>query len=357
MPQSVTILVTGVGAPGTRGTFYSLKNNEDKTRIKIIGTDIKEDVIGKYWADSFYNVPAPESEDYISRVNEICSKESVDVIVPQTTRETAVFSRKTAEVSSPVTVSESSAIERANNKFELLKVCKKLGVPIPRYYLSQSLDELIDHVEALGYPGKPVVVKPLVSFGSRGFRVLREDTSWNTKRFLSEKPNASEITLDDLARILSKHDNEHQGFPQLLVTEFLPGKEYTIDAFRGRDASVAIPRLRKEIVNGISFRTSLEFRKDLMEYSLRAATELDLRYAFGFQFKLDHKDVPKVLECNPRVQGTMVASYFSGANVIWMSVREALGLPVHPPNTPFHPSEFYRFWGGFSVSDSGLAEI
>ena len=126
---------------------------------------------------------------------------------------------------------------------------RRLGIPCPKYRLVSSLDSLIDHAEEFGYPQKAVVVKPPVSYGSRGFRVLRENTSWSVRRFLSEKPNATEISLDDLSKILSR--DRAVDFPELLVTEFLPGNEYTVDAFIGEKAAIAIPRLRKEIVNGI----------------------------------------------------------------------------------------------------------
>ena len=43
---------------------------------------------------------------------------------------------------------------------------------------------------------------------------------------------------------------------------------------------------------------------------------MDLRYAFGFQFIGD-----KLLECNPRVQGTMIASTYAGCNIIYSAVK------------------------------------
>jgi carbamoyl-phosphate synthase large subunit len=347
IPRSLNILVTGVGAPGTRGTFYALRNNQDGAKVNLIGADLKEDVVGKYWVSSFYSVPPPESEDYIPQMNEICDKESVDVVIPQTTRETAILSSRAKDLHSKVVVSSSSSIERANNKYQLMQVCKKIEIPCPSFYLVKSLDDLIDRAEDLGYPTKAVVVKPPIGFGSRGFRVLRESTSWSTRRFLSEKPDSSEISLDDLSKILSK--DKHVDFPELLITEYLPGKEYSVDAFRGAKVKVAIPRLRKQIINGVSFRTSLEYREDLIAYSLRAAEELELKYAFGFQFKLDYQDVPMMLECNPRVQGTMVASFFSGANVIWMAVREALGIPLRESPRVLEQSDFYRYWGGIAI--------
>jgi carbamoyl-phosphate synthase large subunit len=353
LPKNITILLTGVGAPGTRGTLYALRRNSDGINIRIVGVDMKEDAVGKYWSDKFYTVPAPESNDYFERINSICSKESVDLILPQTTRETTVFSRSKPSVK--VAVSSISAIETANNKFELMKLCEQIGVPTPKFRLVRALADLIDRAEELGYPDKGVVVKPPVSWGSRGLRILRENTSWSIRRFLSEKPSSAEITLDDLSKILTR--DAHVDFPELLVTEFLPGKEYTIDAFSGEHVSVAIPRLRKEVVNGISFRTSLEYREDVTNYSLKIAKALGLRYAFGFQFKLDYSDVPKILECNPRVQGTMVASVFSGVNVIWLAVREALGDQVEKVPDKLQTSEFYRYWGGLAVSDGRSSDI
>jgi carbamoyl-phosphate synthase large subunit len=342
-----------VGAPGTRGTLYALKNNPNGVDVRIIGIDMKENAVGKYWSDKFYTVPAPEDEAYLEQINSICSKESVDLILPQTTRETAAFSRIKLEVK--VAVSSSFAVEKANNKFELMKLCDQIGVPCPKFYLVRALADLIDRAEELGYPDKAVVVKPPVSWGSRGLRILRENTSWSIRRFLSEKPSSAEVTLDDLSKILTK--DAHVDFPELLVTEFLPGKEYTVDAFAGERVSVAIPRLRKEVINGISFRTSLEYREDVTNYSLKIAKALGLRYAFGFQFKLDYSDAPKILECNPRVQGTMVASVFSGVNVIWLAVREAIGDLVEKIPEKLQPSEFYRYWGGIAISDGRSSDI
>jgi carbamoyl-phosphate synthase large subunit len=90
---------------------------------------------------------------------------------------------------------------------------------------------------------------------------------------------------------------------------------------------------------------------------LKLAKALGLRYAFGFQFKLDQDGTPKILECNPRVQGTMVASVFSGVNVVWMSVREALGYPVRSIPKKLKSSEFYRYWGGLGTTGRRFEEI
>jgi carbamoyl-phosphate synthase large subunit len=345
--RTVTVLVTGVGAPGTKGTFYCLRNNDDGVSVRLVGTDIEANPVGKTWVQSFHRLPPPEAESYIGVLNEVCSREGVDVVLPQTTRETIVLSSEKSKVKTRVAVSGASAVRKANNKFLLLRVFEKLGFPRPDFELADTPARLGRAARRLGYPEKPVVIKPPVSFGSRGFRVLRDRSVWNARRFLSEKPSGAEATLEGVVDALR---GAGKGFPSLLVTEYLPGDEYSVDAFRGEFVSVAVPRIRNRVVNGISFETTVEPRRDMIEYTLKASSYLRLRYAFGFQYKLDSGGTPRVLECNPRVQGTMVASYFGGVNVIWMAIREALGVP--PETTPKISSKsvFRRYWGGVGYS-------
>jgi carbamoyl-phosphate synthase large subunit len=248
-------------------------------------------------------------------------------------------------------VSDASAIASGNDKDEVIKAFQRLGLPAPLCQRTATEEELIAAVRKLGYPGTPVVVKPPVSNGMRGIRILREE-AWDVRRFLTEKPQGLEITLEDLIAILRRGE-----WPELLVMEYLPGCEYSVDAFIGSQFSVAVPRVRESIRSGITFHSRTELRDDLVEYTLAAGRELGLRYAFGFQFKLADDGTPKVLECNPRIQGTMVASVFSGANVIWFGVRELLQDPVSRLPEPLRASEFLRYWGGVGVEAGDSFEI
>lgn len=352
--SALTILVTGAGAPGIRGTLYSLRKNGDRRPVRIIGVDADPGVVGCFLVDRFFRVPAPEHDAYLEELVRICRSESVDVVVPQTTREIAVLSRNLAALQAAricTMVSGQAAIETANNKRSVLQTFEKLGLPYPAYQLAGCEAELLRAAEQFGYPQNPVVVKPPVSNGMRGVRVLRQQ-AWDVGRFLSEKPMGLEISLEDLLAILRRGP----GWPELLVTEYLPGPEYTVDAFRGEKVEIALPRLREQIRSGITFRSRTEFHADMAEFTLRAARAIGLRYAFGFQFKLDAAGVPKVLESNPRVQGTMVASVFSGTNVIWMGVKEVLGETIQEAPQPV-ASQFFRFWGGVGVVGECIDEI
>lgn len=352
--STLNILVTGAGAPGIRGTLYALRRNPDSRPVRIIGVDLQRDPVGRWMVDAFEPITSPESADYIDQLAAICRRHGVDLVVPQTTREIEVLSRhrdELREAGIPVMVSSRGVIDKANNKWRLCSEFERLGLPVPATVLARDQEELLEACEGLGYPKSPVVVKPPVSNGMRGVRILRE-SAWDVARFLTEKPSGLDLSLDQLIAVLQRGE-----WPELLVSEFLPGCEFTVDAFRGSRFEIAIPRRRAVIRSGITFRAETVIREDLMDWSIRAARALNLEYAFGFQFKEDANGVPRLLECNPRVQGTMVASCFAGANIIWFGVRELLGDPVIGLTGPLEEISFVRYWGGLGIQRDLCVDI
>ncbi|MEM2175059.1 MAG: ATP-grasp domain-containing protein [Candidatus Micrarchaeia archaeon] len=346
MVDLISVVVTGAGAPGIVGTIYSLRHNPDNRRFKIISTDIRDNVVGKYLSDSFYRVPPAESPDYVEVMKSIVIKEKALVILPQTTREVEALSKNLNEfdrIGVKVVVSGYDTIKIANDKFLLLEKAKELGIPYPLYYLVSSEKELLEALNSLNYPSNKVVVKPRISNGMRGLRILTED-SWDVERFLSEKPEGIEINLNNLLSIL-----RNGIFPELLVMEYLNGEEYTVDVFRNNSGIIAIPRLRSAIRSGITFEALVDLREDLIVYSEKLADALGLRYCFGFQFKFSKEGIPKLLECNPRIQGSMVVSKFANFNMIYYSVMEALGCKIDLKEVHIYNGiRFVRYWGGIA---------
>ena len=347
MDNRIAVLITGAGAPGISGTIYSLQNNPDAIKFRIVTIDIKNNPIGKFLSNIFYKVPPPESNDYLLTLGRIIEKEKVRVVVPQTTREIISLSQKKPELEKmgvSIVVSDYDCIKRANDKYLIMKECEKVGVPYPKYFLIDNERDFVKALDALGYPENKVVVKPRVSNGLRGLRIITEDIL-SLDRFLNDKPSGLEMDLHSILKIFSTGK-----FPEMLVQEYLPGKEYTVDAFRNSKEIIVIPRVRKSIRSGISFDTIVDFRKDIIEYSKKLAFSLNLKYCFGFQFKLDSRGIPKILECNPRVQGTMVTSTFAGFNMIYHSVKQALGEEIDLDNLKIQDGvEFKRYWGGIGI--------
>lgn len=350
--DSVNVLVTGAGAPGTKGTVYSLQRNFDRRKIRIIGTDVVEDVVGRYLCEKFHQVPTPLDDSFIPSLLSICKKEKVDVVLPQVTAELfklAAFRDEFEKNGTRVAVSSTETIELTNNKHELIKTIKssRLSNLAPKFFTANKSDSLRKCAEKLGFPEKPFVVKPPVSSGMRGLRVVDDSLDFK-KEFYTKKPDSVHVRFEELERVLG------DSFPELLVMEYLPGKEYTVDILAA-DKPVIIPRTRDLIRTGITFNATVEENSEIIECSRKLVKLLDLEYACGFQMKSDENGAPKLLECNPRIQGTMVLSTLAGANIVYGAVKLALGEDVPSFKIRWN-TRLLRYWGGVAISDGKITD-
>tara|TARA_B100000579_G_C22770942_1_gene823921 strand:+ start:215 stop:1270 length:1056 start_codon:yes stop_codon:yes gene_type:complete len=350
--DSLNILITGAGAPGIKGSIYSLKNNYDKRKVMIYGTDVKDNVVGKYLCDHFYTIShSSKSQNYINDLIDISNKNNIDIIIPQNTLELELLSRNQKvfqSINTKVIISNNQSIINSNNKLLLMKKCEELNIPVGKYYIVNNKNSLINKAKLLKWPENKLVVKPPLSNGSRGVRIVDEKTDLKNL-FYNEKPSSMYTNLDMLVKVLGEE------FPDLIITEYLPGFEYTVDVFKGESMYI-IPRKRYSIKSGISFDSVLEKSSKIISFSKKLSNNLQLEYCFGFQFKMDENNIPKIIECNPRVQGTMVMSTMAGANIIYSSVKHAIGEKV--PNLNINwDTRFTRYWGGVSINKKEIKII
>jgi carbamoyl-phosphate synthase large subunit len=345
------VLVTGSGAPGIKGTLFSLQNNFDHRKIRTVGTDIRKDAVGRYLCDRFYSIPRPNDENYLSSLLSVCKKENVAVLLPQNTAELFMLARHKQEFEdcgTVVAVSDPGAIDMANDKGKLLAAAEEIGLPIPKFFRADRMDALLAYAKRLGWPEKRVVVKPPVSNGMRGLRII--DESLDLKRsFYEEKPTSVLLKMNDLQNILG------ESFPALLVTQFLPGEELTVDVLCANGLTV-VPRTRDRITSGITFDGTVKEDRSVIDFSERLSRKVGLKYAFGYQFKLNEEGVPCLLESNPRIQGTMVLATFAGANIIYGAVKHAIGEQV-PEFEIKWGTRILRYWGGLGVREEVLGAL
>jgi carbamoyl-phosphate synthase large subunit len=349
--DNITVLVTGCGAPGIKGTLYSLEKNFDGRKIRTVGTDIREDAVGSYLCNRFFKISKPSSENYLSQLLNICKKEQVNVLLPQNTSELLILAEHKNEFErsgTVIAVSDKNAIDVANDKSNLLSAAQEVGVPVPRFYLADNKDELLDYAQLLGWPQMRVVVKPPVSNGMRGLRIIDESID-RKKMFYQEKPSHVYMKMKDLLEILG------ESFPALQVTEYLPGEEYTVDLLSAGKLTI-VPRSRDRIASGITFDGTVKYNRDIIDFSEKLSKKIGLKYAFGFQFKLDDRGRARLLESNPRIQGTMVLATFAGANVIYGAVKHALREDI-PEFEISWGTRILRYWGGLGIKDEVLGAL
>lgn len=177
--RPIAVIVTGAGAPGIQGTLYSLKQNYDNRSFHVIGTDINDFVVGKYLCDEFCVIsPAKKEEEYLSDLMSICKDRNVKAILPQNTAELLLLAKHKkmfSDIGVGIVVSNYDAIEKANNKYKLFQIAESLNIPVAKYSLVSTFTDLKNEAIKLGWPRNKFVVKPPLSNGSRGVRVIAQD--------------------------------------------------------------------------------------------------------------------------------------------------------------------------------------
>lgn len=348
--KDVTVLITGAGAPGAPGIIKSLRLVNERA-LRVVGVDMNESSVGFSMVDNWHLVPSATEDDFIPEILNICQKETVDVVIPLVTKELMPFAQNRGlfeEQGIKVSISEPPALRVANNKHLLMECCQSGGVPTPQFIKVEDYEAFEQAVLALGYPDENVCFKPPVSNGLRGFRILTREID-RLELLINEKPMNVVATLEDVAPIL----REAERFPELLVMEYLPGKEYSVDVLADRGKPiVVIPRLREKIKMGISFVGITTRNEKVIESSKRIVETLKLNGNIGLQFREDNEGIPKIIESNPRVQGTIVLCTAAGANLVYLAVKLALGEAFSAPK-PKWGTRMIRYWDEVYCDENG----
>ncbi|MDP4552067.1 ATP-grasp domain-containing protein [Alkalihalobacillus macyae] len=326
MTETLTILITGIGSPGAPGVIKSLRavNEYD---FYIVGIDINPYIAAKAMVDKYLVGPKASDANYIEKLLLICSEEKVDVVLPMVSQELLLFSKHIKEfrkIGTEVSVSNCQSLLKAMNKGNLFKFLDEKGVSVPEYSIVYTPNELQKAILKMGYPSNPVCMKPTISDGSRGFRILDKKKNLLNQLYF-EKPSSLYIGFQELF-------NQLQGvssIPETIVMEYLPFEEYSIDILaRNGQVITAIPRLREEIVNGISVKGTIVKDNEIINYTSNIVKELGLHGNIGVQVRRDKNRQPKIIEINPRIQGTIVHCTAAGVNLPFLAFKLAKHLPI-----------------------------
>jgi len=239
-----------------------------------------------------------------------------------------------------VLVSPETAIGIANNKSACYQFLKSKDIPVPQFHVVHTAEQFIHAAFELGHPQKSFCFKPSVSNGSRGFRIVSDSIN-ETDQLFNYKPYNTYITYAHALKILSA-----QAFPELLVTEYLPRDEYSVDCLANNGkAIVAVPRLRKKMINGISVQGEFVNDETIISYCSTIIEAIGLHGNIGIQLKKSESGQPLLLEINPRVQGTIVAALGAGINLPLLAINQELGLTIDSSELNVKwGTKFSRYW-------------
>jgi len=332
--------MTGAGAPGAAGILKCLGLEPS---FNVIAADANSNASGKFLSKEFEVIPRASDPAFAETILALCKKRNCNIILPLVTKELiplAAYKKELETAGIHLPVSPLASLEIANNKSRLYEFLQWRGMPIPDFRVVETVEQFSEAVNVLGYPQRPVCFKPSVSNGSRGFRIISDEMD-ELDLLFNHKPTSTYINRDEAVRILSSGI-----FPELLVSEYLPGEEYSVDCLaRQGEPVLVVPRLRKRMINGISVEGEFVKEESIMAYCKQIIKELQLHGNIGIQVKRSAAGPFLILEINPRVQGSISAGLGAGINLPVLAVKQELGLPVSAKELEVKwGTKFSRFW-------------
>jgi carbamoyl-phosphate synthase large subunit len=310
--RPLTVLLTASGVPGSAALIRALRENGERD-VRLIGTDMSELAIGHHLCDSFHVVPPGTDPGFADALLEICDRERVDAVLPQSSYELAALAEGRERFGeTAVLVASPEAVRRSNDKAETYALLDAIGVRGPAWRRVTGAAEVEAAARELGYPGEDVTFKPLFSSGSRGFRVISAAAD-RRRQLFENRPGVSEaLRLEELVELLGDDGTE------ALVMELARGPERTIDGIARRGRIVlGHPKTREEMRAGLAMYFQTLDDPELMDVAARIAAELELDHFFNIQLVGE-----AVIEINPRIS-TVV--YQEDLNLPYLGVKHALG--------------------------------
>ncbi|AGB42132.1 carbamoylphosphate synthase large subunit [Halobacteroides halobius DSM 5150] len=260
--------------------------------VELLGASSVKSNHGKYvYKNYIEGLPFVNEPTFIDELNLIIKSYDIDFIFPahdSVVLKLAEFKNKLKceVIGSPV---QTCRICRSKNKtYDVFK--SKINTP----YIYKNLDSDFQF---------PVFLKPDIGQGSKG---VHKAFSKKNVRFYLEK-NSS-----------------------LIMMEYLPGKEYTIDCFTNKYGELIFckGRERERIYNGISAHTFPVNDENFKRMARVINNTLEFRGAWFFQVKKRKNGELVLMEIAPRIAGSMGLYRNLGVNFPLLSIFDRLNFDL-----------------------------
>ncbi len=345
----MNVLLTAVGCPGGPSIIEAVRADKN---LRIIGTDVRPDVPGKYLVDAFHTVPKGKDPSYVDAMLDLVQKEQIKVILPLATFELLALAKARARfeaIGCQVCVSDYDPLLTANDRYRLYNAFADHSF-VPDYAKLKNGDQILDELKAFGFPENPVVIKPFISHGSIGLRIVQSDLDLY-EQFINHKPNTIKIAPETAAAIFKDKNPDN-----ILLSEFLPGKEFGVDMLVHPETGKIIQAFARD--NGEVFHSEISNGKlieqeNLISIAQHIVDTLGLKYTINIDFKLRADGSPMLLEINPRMPATSYLAYSAGFNLALSSIYLAVGRAPVPITALSYDRNIYSYRGFLVRNDEG----
>lgn len=290
MAQKRNILVFPCGSEIALDIHSSVKYS---TYFNLIGANSVDDH-GKYVFDDYIDgIPFVNDPEFIPTLAKIVKERNIDAIYPAMDTVITMTKLHENELGCKVIAPPTETTEICLSK--KLTYEKLQGIiNIPKVYNPTSISS----------EEFPVFAKPIVGYSAKGTKKLNSQEEVNA--YLEGKEN-------------------------MLVVEYLPGEEFTVDCFTDKDGNLLYSgaRKRNRVSNGISVNTFFaENQKEFEELAIKINSKIKFRGAWFYQVKRNKDGKLTLLEIAARLGGSSLLSRAIGVNFALLTLFDAFDYKV-----------------------------
>lgn len=279
-----TVLVTGVGAIIGYGIIESLRS-QSKYDVRIVGMDIYDDAYGQFICDKFYVAKLAYSEEYLSFVQEVITKEEIDIIIPGIEQDMYRLCQLKEQLGCKVVLNNPLLIDISKDKLATYDYFKDKDINVIPTLFQKDYDTYLKEL------GHPFLLKPRSSYASKGIHKIynEEEFIWYNK------------------------DPDANIFQRIIGTD---SEEYTVSVFGLGDGTFAdyIIMKRKLAQTGATDKASVILEDSIiMDYVSQICKIAKPVGPTNIQLRKE-EDVVYLLEINPRISSACSIRCKAGYN-------------------------------------------
>ena len=207
-----------------------------------------------------------------------------------------------------ICVNDLPIYDLARDKLQTMRICMEEGLPCPKTALVDDLNEL--NLDGWLYP---LVVKPRIGFGANGFSVVQNE--------------------EELRRVFTATQKK---FGSPMIQEYIPqtGQQYQVEMFMDKEGNcksfVLMDKLRWYPLDGGPSTINMTVKDEQIKQDCIALLQkMHWRGYASFDLIRDPRDgIAKILEINPRINGTIKICFFAGVNMALQHLQDAFDEPV-----------------------------
>jgi carbamoyl-phosphate synthase large subunit len=268
------------------------------------------------YCDHVVLLPKVGEAGYVDELLALCKKNKIDMVVPLIDPELEVLAPQYDKFRSNgvmAVVSPAGTIEIAFDKYQTWLHAKQAGIDVPETVT--TIEETLKLVSA-GKLSWPVMVKPRKGSASM---------------FITRCRNEGELRL------------AFQNCPGPMIQQFVPGEEYGYDIFCDSDFKpISVLCKRKLAMRaGETDKAVSVNEKKLIDLGVKIAQAFTMFGPIDADVKMD-KNVPMLLEINPRFGGGYPCSHLCGADFPAKLIAVCKGQKL-APDIGNYPAGVYMF--------------